>query len=127
MLSENGFLCFVPEQLLEQPLVFRRDVFPTISLANSLHGTLLVFRSQSGVVEHSLDLAREVLGGLGEGHGRVARYLPVLRRVQVEDTPATSHGLDQGRVGSPDLGGMDVAQGMGLQFPVPNAVSRARK
>ena len=127
MLSENGFLSLVPEQLLEHPLVFRRDVFPAVSLANSLHGALLVFRSQGGVVEHSLDLGREVLGGLGESHGRVARRLPVLRRVQVEDTPTTSHGFDQGRMGSPDLGGVNVAQGVGLQFPVPNAVNRARK
>ena len=127
MLTKNGFSFFAPEQLLEQPLVFRRDVFPTISLANSLHGTLLVFRSQGGVVEHSLDLAREVLGGLGEDNGRVARHLPVLRRVQVEDTPATSHGLDQGRVGSSDLGSVDVTQGVRLQFPVPSTVNGARK
>ena len=58
MLSENGFLCFVPEQLLKEPLVFRRDIFPTISLANSLLSKLLVLCSQGRVLEHSLDLAR---------------------------------------------------------------------
>jgi len=86
-----------------------RDVIPAVSFSNARPCTVFPYGVGRRIVQNGRQQGRQRLRPADvEGQCGASRHLLVLRRSVVANHAPEPQGLDQGRVGPADLGGLDV-------------------